>query len=78
MSDKSKTEASGAKAAGEPTIQSQMTKLTEMVNWFDGDDFSLEEAIDKYEQLEKLAGEIETKLMGLKNQITVIKDKFNN
>ena len=66
MSDKSKT------SIAEKTIQ-----LNELVAWFDGDDFELEQAIDKFAEAEKLAAEIEADLSAMKNNITVLKKKFN-
>jgi exonuclease VII small subunit len=66
MSDKSKT------SIAEKTIQ-----LNELVAWFDGDEFELEQAIDKFAEAEKLATEIEADLTAMKNNITVLKKKFN-
>jgi exonuclease VII small subunit len=66
MSDKNKT------SIAEKTIQ-----LNELVAWFDGDEFELEQAIDKFAEAEKLASEIETDLVAMKNNITVLKKKFN-
>lgn len=59
------------------TISEKTIKLNELVAWFDGDDFELEQALDKFAEAEKLEREIETDLMALKNNITVIKQKFN-
>lgn len=66
MSDKSKA------SIAEKTIQ-----LNELVSWFDGDEFELEQAIDKFAEAEKLAAEIEADLLAMKNNITVLKKKFN-
>jgi len=66
MSDKSNS------SIAEKTIQ-----LNELVSWFDGDEFELEKAIDKFAEAEKLAAEIEADLLAMKNNITVLKKKFN-
>lgn len=66
MSDKNKA------SIAEKTIQ-----LNELVAWFDGDEFELEQAIDKFAEAEKLAAEIEADLLAMKNNITVLKKKFN-
>jgi exonuclease VII small subunit len=66
MSDKSNA------SIAEKTIQ-----LNELVAWFDGDEFELEQAIDKFAEAEKLAAEIEADLLAMKNNITVLKKKFN-
>lgn len=58
-------------------IAEKTAKLNELVAWFDGDDFELERALDKFTEAEKLAAEIEHDLLALKNNIEVIKTKFN-
>lgn len=60
------------------TVQQKMSKLSELVAWFDGDDFQLEKAFDAFKQAEALAVEIETDLEGLQNEIEVLKKKFDN
>lgn len=64
-------------AKNNPTISEKTLQLNELVAWFDSDDFELEQALDKFAQAEKLASDIETDLQALKNNITVIKKKFN-
>ena len=59
------------------SISEKMTKLGELVAWFEGEEFELEAALDKYKEAEKLADEIEKGLSGLKNEITVLKQKFD-
>jgi len=59
------------------SISEKMTKLGELVAWFEGEEFELEMALDKYKEAEKLADEIEKDLSGLKNEITVLKQKFD-
>ena len=60
-----------------PTIAEKTAKLNELVMWFDSDDFELEQALDKFKEAEKLAAEIEHDLMTMKNDIEVVKAKFN-
>lgn len=55
-----------------------MSNLSKMIAWFDSEDFNLEEAIDRFNQTEKLAIEIENDLNELKNEINVIKKKFDS
>jgi exonuclease VII small subunit len=59
------------------TISEKTAELTAMVEWFDGDDFSLEKALDKYKAAEKLASEIEKDLLSLKNEINIVKQRFD-
>lgn len=59
------------------TIQEKMADLSRLVAWFDGDDFAIEAALDKFHEAEKLAAEIENDLHHLKNEIEVVKKKFD-
>ena len=59
------------------SIAEKTAQLDVLVSWFDGDEFELEKALDKFKEAEKLAGEIEQDLLALKNEINVIKKKFD-
>lgn len=59
------------------SISEKTTKLSELVAWFDGNDFELEQALDKFSEAEKLATEIEHDLLALKNNIEVVKTRFD-
>lgn len=59
------------------TLQEQIDKLDELVNWFEGEDFSLEEALGVYEKADQLAKQIEERLATLKNEVNVLKTKFD-
>jgi exodeoxyribonuclease VII small subunit len=58
-------------------IQEKTARLDQLVAWFDSDDFELEQALGKFAEAEKLAEEIEHDLAALKNNIEVVKEKFN-
>lgn len=60
------------------TIQQKLSDLSELVAWFQSPDFTLEKALDKYKQAEALAEEIEKELTKLKNDIKVVKKKFDS
>ena len=60
------------------SISEKTTELSNLVSWFDSEDFNLEAAIDKFKQAEKLATEIEKDLMLLKNEIQIVKKKFDS
>lgn len=60
------------------TIAEKTAELTDLVDWFNGDDFSLEQALDKFKSAEALATDIERDLMALKNDIEVVKQRFDN
>lgn len=59
------------------TVTEKMTELSELVSWFESDDFQLELALGKYKTAEVLAREIEHDLAELKNEVTVLREKFD-
>ena len=60
------------------TIQEKTTELSALVAWFDSDEFSLETALDKFKEAETLAESIEKDLKALKNDIQIVKQKFDS
>lgn len=58
-------------------ISTKMKKLNEYVDWFEGDNFVLEQSLDKYAEAQKLAAEIQADLDTFKNKITVVKKQFD-
>lgn len=56
------------------TINQKIEQLDKSVEWFYGDDFELDQALDKYQAAIKQAQEIETDLNELKNKVEVIED----
>lgn len=62
----------------EKTIQEKIAELDGLVAWFDSDEFSLEQALEKFKTAESLALQIEKDLGALKNDIQVVKQKFDS
>lgn len=62
------------KTKTKPSISKQIQQLDEMVEWFYGDDFELDQALAKYKETAALADQIEKSLANLKNQVEVIAD----
>ncbi len=60
-----------------PSVAEKTAKLNELLAWFDGEDFTLEQALEKFSEAEKLAAEIEKDLLKLKNEVEIVKAKFN-
>ncbi len=60
-----------------PTLQENIAALDELLAWFDSDNFSLEDATKRFSEAESLAGVIETQLHELKNDITIVKQRFD-
>lgn len=59
------------------TIAEKTNELSELVAWFDSNDFDIEVAVEKYKEAEKLASSIEKDLLQIKNEIKIIKQKFD-
>lgn len=59
------------------TINQKLIQLDQQIEWFYGDDFSLEEATQKYQEAALSAKEIEASLNEIKNQIEVIDRDFS-
>lgn len=57
-----------------PTITEKLAQLDQAVEWFYSDDFSLDQALDKYQSAVKLAQETEKDLAGMKNKVEVLED----
>jgi exonuclease VII small subunit len=80
MSDLNKTtedKTNNNEAVKGATVQEKLSKLSELVAWFQSPEFKLEDAFDKFKQSETLAEEIEKDLTKLKNDIQVVKKKFD-
>lgn len=56
------------------TISQKLARLDQAVAWFHSDDFSLDQALTKYQTAADLARAIEHDLDELKNQVSVIAD----
>ncbi len=63
-----------SKTDHKPTITEKMALLDESVEWFYGDDFELDKALDKYNEAIKNAKSIKDDLAKLKNKVEVIED----
>lgn len=56
------------------SIEDKLAQLDTAVEWFYGDEFSLDQAIDKYRAAADLAREIEQDLTQLRNEVEVVAD----
>lgn len=61
----------------QPNIEEKIAELERAVAWFDGDEFALEQALEKYEAAEKLASAIQQDLVQFKNTIERVGEKAN-
>lgn len=59
------------------TIADKLAQLNQLVAWFESDEFSIEEALDKFAEAEKLEKTIDDELTVFKNKITVLKKDFS-
>lgn len=58
-------------------LMKKMQDFDKMVEWFEGEDFAIDEAIEKYKKALEKSKEIEKDLMELKNKITKIEEDFS-
>ncbi len=56
------------------SITEKLARLDQSVEWFYGDDFTLDQALEKYQNTAALAKEIETDLAEIKNKVEVLED----
>lgn len=61
----------------EKTLAEKLTELDELVDWFNNDDFALEDAVERFKKADALAKEIEADLSKIKNDITVLAERFD-
>lgn len=59
------------------SIATKMQQLNQYVEWFEGDEFVLEESIEKFNEAKKLVDEIYADLNKFKNKITVVEKQFD-
>lgn len=56
------------------TLEEKMAKIERETAWFEGDDFVLEKAIEKYKEIIALVAEVEKELTELENTIIDLED----
>lgn len=59
------------------SLQDKINRLSDMVAFFDTDDFDIEQALEKYKEAEKLSDEIAEQMVEVKNEISVLKERFD-
>jgi len=64
-------------SAKSKSIQDKLSDLNQLVAWFDSEEFELEAALDKFKNAEKLAKDIEEDIDKLRNEVVVIKQRFD-
>lgn len=63
--------------SGTTSIQQKIDKLTELTAWFENEEFDFEQAPVRFKEAARLAETIEKELDELKNEITIVKQKFD-
>lgn len=59
------------------TIEQMMAELNERIAWFQGDDFNLDEAKQKFIEARELSKKITATLEDMRHDIEVLSDDFN-
>lgn len=65
-------------SAKNKTIEEKMDELREQAAWFESDEFSLSHAKERFDAAAKLARDIESDLSEMENQVTVLKESFED
>ncbi len=58
-------------------LSEKLAELDQLVSWFDNEDLDIDEAIEKFDEVGTLTGDIKAELEVLENKITVLKQKFD-
>ena len=61
----------------EKTIEQMMTELNERIAWFQGDDFNLDEAKQRFVEARQLAKDITAALDNMQHDIEVLSEDFS-
>ena len=61
----------------EKTIEQMMAELNERIAWFQGDDFNLDEAEQRFVKARQLAKDITAALDDMQHEITVLSEDFS-
>lgn len=61
----------------EKTIEQMMAELNERIAWFQGDDFNLDEAEQRFVEARQLAKDITAALDDMQHDITVLGEDFS-
>ena len=61
----------------EKTIEQMMAELNERIAWFQGDDFNLDEAKQRFIEARQLAKDITAALDDMQHDITVLGEDFS-
>lgn len=61
----------------EKTIEQMMAELNERIAWFQGDDFNLDEAKQRFVEARQLAKDIAAALDNMQHDITVLSEDFD-
>ena len=56
------------------TLEEKIAKIEREIAWFEGDDFVLEKALEKYKEIIALVAEVEKELTELENTIIDLED----
>lgn len=62
--------------ANDSSIEKKLEELRQQVEWFESDEFTIDEALERFEKASKLADEVASELREVKNKVTVLQEKF--
>ncbi len=64
-------------SAANKSLQDQLDELDKIIDWFNQDDFDIDEAMQKFNQGVELAETVKERLENMENKIQILKDRFD-
>lgn len=58
-------------------LNQKLSELEKLLEWFEQDDLDIEQALEKYEKGQELAGSIREQLTAVENKITMLEKRFD-
>lgn len=55
------------------TIKQSLEVLSEKIDWFSGEDFNIDQAVDKYQEAVEFANDVIARLEDVQNKIDIIR-----
>ncbi len=55
------------------TIKQSLEALSEKIDWFSGEDFNIDQAVDKYQEAVEFANDVIARLEDVQNKIDIIR-----
>ena len=64
-------------SAANKSLQDQLDELDKIIDWFNQDDFDIDEAMQKFNQGVESAETVKERLENMENKIHILKERFD-